>query len=307
MLCFAAIVSCSCANNMQEKSLLQMPVNIDMANSSIVRVNPFNGPQVFDQFLVDIWRLGDSKLQHVHWNVSEWSGLVILQDLEAEFQLGLTPELAGSTAVQYYNGSFGANLNLFSNPIQPNQSLATITIEYNWSPQTRVSPWAIAGSYIDLSLLYQVPTAKRQGIAIYSSWSLGLLHIATQKFVWFETALFDLGRPLGGDAVWLDIISNNVIIHSVLSNQTSLFHEMQPDSSLSVSNPFSGLKLFHFTINENHIHAAMVAANSKFSDLNLSTVAAEWQLVHTNVEVEGAALSACGHSLQDLSIRQVLQ
>ena len=50
----------------------------------------------------------------------------------------------------------------------------------------------------------------------------------------------------------------------------------------------------------------MVAANSKFKGLNLSTVASEWQLVHTNVEVEGTGLAACGHCMRDMTIRQVL-
>jgi hypothetical protein len=123
--------------------------------------------------------------------------------------------------------------------------------------------------------------------------------------VWFETALFDLDRPLGGDVVWLDTISGSAIIHGVLAAQQSLFHTKKPDSATSTSSTFSGLALFHFEISGDNIHAAMLAANSKFPELNLSSAASEWQLVHTNVEVEGTALGQCGHSLRDMSIRLI--
>ena len=275
-----------------------------MGNASIVRVNPSNGPQVFDQFLIDLWRVGDVPMRPIQWSASNWTGLTIPSEVESEYQVGPSPGVSGSTVVQYYNGTFGANLNLFTNPVQPNQSLATITIEYNWSPGTRVFPWTLEGEYLELSILYQVPSARREGVAIYSSWSIGLLHAASQKFVWFETALFDLDRPLGGDVVWLDTISGNVIIHSVLSNSPSQFHIVQPDSAFSVSSPYTGLQFFHFLITDDNIHAAMLAANAKFVGLNLSTVAAEWELVHTNVEVEGTGEGQCGHSLRHMTIRQ---
>lgn len=305
VLCFVAFFMCLNADMTQQRELLRMPDSIDMANALIIRVNPFAGPDVFDHFVVDIWRLGDAELQRVLWDVSDWTGLDVPEGSQGEFQVGLSPGATGSSAVQYFNGSFGAHLNTMTNPIQPNQSLATITIEYNWSLETRASPWATNASHLELSVLYQAPAAARQGIAVYSSWSLGLLHEATRKFVWFEIALFDLDRALGGDVVWLDSISGNAIVHTVLNGQRSLFHTLLPDSALSVSRPFSGLKFFHFTVSGDNIHAVMLAANSKFVGLNLSTVAAEWQLVHTNVEVEGTALGRCGHSLRDMSIRHV--
>jgi len=306
LLCVAAFICSSSAGALQQRVLLQMPESLDMTNSSIVRVNPFAGPAVFDHFLVDVWRLGQFDLERVPWDVGEYSGLHVPADERGKLQLGPTPNQTGSSAVQYYNGTFGANLNLFANPIQNGSDLATITIEYNWSPQNRVNPWAAAGSCIELSMLYQVPSATRQGIAIYTSWTLGLLHNATQQFVWFETALFDLDRPLGGDVVWLDTISGNAIIHGVLSRETpSLFHTLLPDGAQSTNSPYSPFKLFHFTVSDDNIHAAMVAANSKFKSLNLSTVAAEWLLVHTNVEVEGTGAAACGHCMRDMTIRQV--
>jgi hypothetical protein len=49
----------------------------------------------------------------------------------------------------------------------------------------------------------------------------------------------------------------------------------------------------------------MLAANTKFPHLNLPTAAADWQLVHTNVEVEGTAAGQCGHSLRSMTIRHV--
>ena len=49
---------------------------------------------------------------------------------------------------------------------------------------------------------YQAPTAAKTGVAIYSSWSLGF-HAAgnASQYVWYETALFDLGRAFS-QVIW---------------------------------------------------------------------------------------------------------
>ena len=167
VLCLAALLYGASAEIMLQRELLRMPHSIDLTNASIVRVN--GGPPIFDQFVVDLWRLGDVKLQPVLWRASEWTGLDVPQGSQGEFQRGPSPSVAGSTAVQYYNGTFGANLNLFTDPIQPNQSLATITMEYNWGAETRCAPWAAPASRLELSLLYQVPVAARNDSAVYAT------------------------------------------------------------------------------------------------------------------------------------------
>lgn len=167
VLCLAALLYGASAEIMQERELLRMPHSIDLTNASIVRVN--GGPPIFDQFVVDVWRLGDVKLQPLLWRASDWTGLDVPEGSQGEFQRGPSPSVAGSTAVQYFNGTFGANLNLFTDPIQPNQSLATITMEYNWGAETRCAPWAAPAARLELSLLYQVPVAARNASAVYAT------------------------------------------------------------------------------------------------------------------------------------------
>lgn len=99
--------------------------------------------------------------------------------------------------MQYEAGAFGTQLNLYDTP--PTASLGTITVEYTWSQPRWVTPWprGLADStQIECTIAgYQAPTAAKQGVAIYSSWSLGF-HAAANasQYVWYETELFDLDR-----------------------------------------------------------------------------------------------------------------
>ena len=180
--------------------------------------------------------------------------------------------------------------------------MGTITIGYDWSLSSRVAPWR--DGFLDMSVEYKVPTADkcRTCTAIYSSWTIGLASQNGSSFVWYETALFDLERPLGGDVVFMDTISGRPIIHSPLSfGEISHFHSLLPDSAPSSSEPIREFQRFHFSIEAQHVVNAMTAANSKYN-LTLSEDPAEWYLVHTNVELEGTSGGAAGHSLRNMII-----
>lgn len=235
--------------------------------------------------------------------MAAWTGA----ETTLAFQRGLDPAagLNGSTAMQYADGVFGASLNLFDTPLAPPDSLGTITIENNWSPQTSAAPWNASGAVLDMSIMYEAHSAFRTGVAVYSSWSLGLSHRVSHDFVWYETALFDLDRPLGGDEIWLDTISGNVIVHGVLG-APSAFHTMAADSSASQTSVWAGRRLFHFTVASTQIAAAMQAANEKYN-VTLGTDPADWLLVHTNVELEGTANVRGAHSLANMTITLVAE
>jgi hypothetical protein len=301
-LCVASL-SFTGAGAVEKRVLLfELPDSLPLDNSSIVRVNPTE--TVYDHALVDFWRCGSGPLAPItSWSMLPWTGA----DAGLANQCGLLPNatLNGSTAISFAGGTFGASLNLYDTPLAPRDTLGTITIENNWSPAATVAPWAVASAALDLSILYEAHSAFRTGVAVYSSWSLGLSHKVTLDYVWYETALFDLDRDLGADEIWHDTISGNVIVHGVLG-PPSAFHSLAPDSTVSQTATWSGRRLFHFTITSAHIAAAMTEANKKFN-ISLGTDPSQWNLVHTNVELEGTPNVRGAHSLSNMTIALMFQ
>ena len=291
----AALNVCSKPAPSSSTILFKMPDGLEISNSSLARVNPTNG--IMDQTVLTVWRLGDEALTNISsWDSSEWTNARPFSP-----QVGMTPSLPGSSSVLYSNGTFGALLSTIANPIQNGSSLGTLTIEYNYSPQYQTFPWTSPSAVIDMSVLYEAPQAYRTGIAVYSSWSLGILNRNASTFCWFETALWDLERDLGGDEIWHDTISGNVIVHGVLGAQ-SAFHSMAFDSASARNTTFAtGKELLHFTISSSQIRAAINSVNLEFN-FTLDANPANWALVHTNIELEGTSGVRGGHSLSSMRI-----
>ena len=274
--------------------LYSQPAALDLGNASVVRVNPTSTPQ--GQTLVDFWRLGDvPALAPVAWPMGAYTG----SPVSAALTRGLTPLAAGSCAMSYAEGVFGATLDTAD--LTPGQTLGTITVENNWGAGDAASPWAADGA-VDCSVFYQASSAARAtgAVAVYSSWSLGIRSAVDAAFIWFETALFDLDRPLGGDEIWHDTISGNVIIHGVLG-APSAFHTAAPDSAAASTSTWQGFRRMHFTVSAAQLASAIAAANAQFN-LSLHADPALWALVHFNVELEGTANVTAGHSLRGLTI-----
>jgi len=291
----AALNVCSKPAPSSSTILFKMPDGLDISNASFARVNPTNG--ILDETVLTVWRLGDEALTNLSsWDSSEWTNARSFSP-----QVAMTPSLPGSSSVLYSNGTFGALLSTIANPIQNGSSLGTLTIEYNYSPQYQTFPWTSPSAVIDMSVLYEAPQAYRTGIAVYSSWSLGILHRNSSTFCWFETALWDLERDLGGDEIWHDTISGNVIVHGVLGVQ-SAFHSMAFDSASARNTTWAaGKELIHFTISSSQINAAITRVNLEFN-LTLDSNPANWALVHTNIELEGTSGVRGGHSLSSMRI-----
>jgi hypothetical protein len=289
----------------QSSSLLySLPPSLDLSNASIVRLDPSASSSVLGTTLITFWRLGPGPLRPLQWQVGSFTG----SPAPAALSRGLLPASPDSSCISFSQGTFGAVLNTSTTPIAPGQSLGTITVEQSWTAEAAPLPWAAAGGAVDLSVMYQPATAlKASGaIAVYSSWTIGLRSLAPQDksaFIWYETALFDFQRPLGGDEVWRDTISGSVIVHGVLG-APSAFHTAAPDSAAASSSPWAGFRRMHFSVSAAQVQAAVLAANAKFN-LTLHSDAAQWALVHFNVELEGTAGVSAGHSLHSLSISQL--
>jgi hypothetical protein len=275
--------------------LFSLPASVNLSSATVVDPSAAGAP---DELVLAIFRVGAGPTFPLSWDLSARTGAA----LPAADSRGTRPLVVGSTALQFGNSTFGALLNLTADPLEPGASLGTVTIGYDWDASRAAAPWAGSGGGLELSIQYQVPTARKTGVAVYTSWTVGLATASADSFVWYETALFDLDRPLGGDVVWLDTISGRPIVHGVLSQtQTSNFHRVFPDSANSATSTWAGFRRFHFAIEAAHVAAAMAAANAKFN-LTLSTDPADWRLVHTNVEVEGTAGGTAAHSLREMII-----
>ena len=294
----AALNVCSKPTHKSSTILFKMPDSLDINNASLARVNPTDG--ILDETVLTVWRIGDEALTNISsWDGSEWTNARPFSPAVA-----ITPSLQGSSTVLYANGTFGALLSTLANQIQNGSSLGTLTIEYNYSPQFQTFPWSSSSALLDMSVMYEAPQAYRTGIAVYSSWSLGILHRNSSTFCWYETAIFDLNRDLGGDQIWHDTISGNVIVHGVLG-MPSAFHSMAFDSASARNTTWShGKELLHFSISSSQINAAITSVNLEFN-LTLDTNPANWALVHTNIELEGTSGVRGGHSLSAMRIMLV--
>jgi len=297
-----ALALCAAPASSLPTLLYALPQSLDVANASIVRADPGPEDAVLGATVVDLWRLGRGPLAQAAWPLAPYTGAPAAP---AALSRALHPAAPGSSAVSFAAGVFGAVLNTSAaTPIEPGQALGTITVEQSWAAGAAPQPWA-GGGAVELSAMYQPFTAHRapSAVAVYSSWTLGLRSLAPADggaFVWYETALFDLQRPLGGDEVWRDTISGSVILHGVLG-APSAFHTAAPDSVAASSSTWAGFQRVHFTVSAAQVGAAITAANAKFN-LTMTEDPAQWALVHWNVELEGTAGVAAGHSLHSLTI-----
>jgi hypothetical protein len=279
--------------------IYSQPHDIDMKTQ--VRVNPTKG--VFDTTYVSLFRLPASSLKPITWDVGTFTGLNITKELREKAQLGFYPDHYGSTAVQYKDGVMGAHLNTYdTHPI--GASLATITIDYNWSPSTRVSPWRTTNtSLLHLSLNTQVPTADRRGIAVYTSVSIALAHIPSGRFVWYETAIFDLHRPLG-NFIQQDTFTSGAIIHGVLDDKPNPYHTALPGCLHSQQDPWKDLRQLNITISAQQFQQGIKDAN-RLLKIDLPTDVHEWTIVNLNVEVEATDMCRAGHTVSDLKLELI--
>ena len=256
--------------------------------STHARVNPTT--TLFDDTSISLWRIaqpGEVCSAITPWDGGNWTGLSVPPAARLLDQCGLHPTHVGSSVVQYEEGAFGAQLNLFDTP--PTASLGTITVEYTWSQPRWVQPWPRGltdATLIECTMQYQAPTAYKEGVAIYSSWSLGF-HSAlnASQYVWYETALFDLERSFS-QTIWMDTISGYPIVHSYLGVASQRYHTELSGCMHSSNAVIQGLRTVAFTINATQFAAAISDANA-VSGENYSTDPSDWRLGHWNVEAEG--------------------
>jgi hypothetical protein len=281
--------------------LYSMPSDLNLSTNA--RADPQT--TLFDNTSISLWRIataGESCEPITGWDGGNWTGLFVAPSIRASHQCGLHPSHLGSTVVQYADGAFGAQLNLFDTP--PTASLGTVTVEYTWSQPRWVAPWPGGvhdGAVVECTTSYQAPTAYKDGVAIYSTWSLGF-HSAVNvsHYVWYETALFDLNRSFS-QVIWMDTISGYPIVHSYLGVPSQRYHTELPGCAHSSNATMPGLRWVGFTINATQFAAAISDANA-VSGEGYSTDPADWRLGHWNIEAEGTGAGRMGHEVMGLQI-----
>ena len=138
----------------------RMPQSLDLR--SAVRDNA-TGARL-DTTLCSIWRLTQphQALSPVTaWDAGRWTGLHVGAPAPPSSQMGVQTNCDGSSVIQFFNGTFGALLNLATDPVVPPANLGTITVEYTPSQPNWIYPWKTDSStLIHTKFEYQVPAAN---------------------------------------------------------------------------------------------------------------------------------------------------
>ena len=139
---------------------------------------------------------------------------------------------------------------------------------------------------------------------MYATLSLGLHNMAGSKpqYIWYETTLFDAKRSMV-EAVFVDTISGNGIIHGFLGkDSTKSYSSQQPGSADSANLSWTGFRHFDFTVSAAQLVRGITNINDKFK-FDLRSDPAEWALGHFNVELEGTGDAAiAAHSMKGIRI-----
>ena len=143
--------------------LFSMPDTLDLQNATLVRVNPpsgvlpYNASNTKDVAVLTLWRVGDGPLANVSdWDVADWTGA-----RRGSPQVGMTPDVPGSSAVAFANGTLGVLLSTIANPVQNGSALGTIVVEFNWGAETQVRSWDVGGSGSESIISYKPKNAER--------------------------------------------------------------------------------------------------------------------------------------------------
>ena len=212
------------------------------------------------------------------------------------------------SAVQYSsNGMYGAALNTTG----AKETLSTTTIETSFGACLDV--WnKKEDSSFEVEYALAVPTAFKQfpkddQCAVYISLSVYVKSKegSPQHFIWYETKAFDYERDVVNDHVFIDTISNKLIISSPLSN-VSKYNAMLPKSSKSSNNVWQDRKYFGYKVASEHLERGIRDGLAKFPSHfpeGLPLRAQDYCISGFNLELEATPNAGAGLNLRDLSIR----
>ena len=157
-----------------------------------------------------------------------------------------------------------------------------------------------------------VPTAfkkflKENTCAVYASLSINV-HTKPglpNHFIWYETKVFDFGRDVMLDHVFIDTVSQKLIIASPLSG-ISKYHKLLHNSSKSSNKTWTNRKYFGYEVKSKHLEQGIADGLKAFPSHfphGMPTNASDYCISGFNLELEATPDAGAGINLHNLRIK----
>jgi hypothetical protein len=257
------------------------------------------------------WQHGDVRTRLVtpyKGDISGWTGM----KAAAEKQVVIHSTRGGTpwAAVQYTNeGDFGSALNTTGvDPVR--EHLTTNTLESNWEKCAGVFSAGGQGFRVELDLA--VPFAFHGSrsefvpAAVYVSLSIYLRTMTSPSgFIWYSTPLFDLDRDVVQDHVFIDTVSQKLIVSGPLSG-SSAYNQIYHGSTVSQNKTFSKTLHFGYEVKAAHVEQGirdgLLRFPSHFSNHTLPPNASAYCIPGFNIELEATPNAGAGVVVRNLKI-----
>ena len=127
-----------------------------------------------------------------------------------------------------------------------------------------------------------------------------------QAFIWYSTDLFDLGRDVSRDHVFIDLSSQKLIVSSHISGR-SAYNTAGEGSALSSNQTWLGRKRMSYTVTAAEVERGIRDGLARFPAhlAGLPTKAAAYSVTGFNVQLEATPGAAAGLNLRRLNITAV--
>ena len=306
------------AHQHQQVIYRQPAGNLDLRQSAFPNPKPWPLPSRTSANVTNIvfWQRSIPNLELVtptSWPLSQYTGMP--SDIPPA-QQSVTSAAAPFAGAQYLDGDLG----LFLNTTGTTETLTTSTVESSFKECLPL--WQEAGSALRVALDFAVPYAvhcergvgSNKPCAIYSTLSVYVNSIDRRHFMWYETSLFDLDRPVLQDHVFFDASSQQPIVHGFVSSgkpsaPSSRYNRCDATSgSAAALNETTGARTtasFAYLIEAEHVNRAIADVASTFNVSGLPISASEWCVSGFNVEVEGTPDNAAGIRLRNIELAKV--
>lgn len=211
--------------------------------------------------------------------------------------------------VLYANGYFGAQLNTSGE----SEALSTITIESSFDSDGCALVWdGSNATELSVEMQFAAPIAFRQdpednGCAVYASLSIYLRSKTKKYFVWYSTPIFDFGRDVERDHVFIDTVSQKLIVSGPVSGR-SRYNQRGEGSALTSNRTLSPDTLYSYRITAANVEAGIRDGLARFPgqlppDLPLD--ASSWCVPGFNLELEATPGAGAGMRVSGMHISVV--
>ncbi len=213
------------------------------------------------------------------------------------------------SAIQYSNNGIYASA---INTTNAEEVLTTNTIETSFGECLNV--WDNNNDKNSFLVEYElaVPTAfkkflKENTCAVYASLSINV-HTKPglpNHFIWYETKVFDFGRDVMLDHVFVDTVSQKLIIASPLSG-ISKYHKLLHNSSKSSNKTWTNRKYFGYEVKSKHLEQGIADGLKAFPSHfphGMPTNASDYCISGFNLELEATPDAGAGINLHNLRIK----